>query len=119
MPLTGNPRIECRSGSANGDDTLVFTFSNPVTNVDGAGVTSGTGSVSSSQRGSDAHQYNVSLTGVANAQKITVTLTDVSDSAGNSSEAVSASMVVLIGDVNANGIISNSDVSATKAQVGM
>jgi len=119
LPLTGNPRIECRSGSANGDDTLVFTFVNPLTSVGRASATSGTGDVSGSAIGSDAHQYIVDLSGISNAQYISVSLTDLTDSAGNSSEAVSASMVVLIGDVNANGIISNSDVSATKAQVGM
>jgi hypothetical protein len=117
LPLTGSTGIECRSG-ANGDDTLVFTFANTLTNVGGASVTSGTGFVSSSNIDStDAHNYIVNLTGVANAQLITVSLTNVNDSAGNASSAVSVSMGVLLGDVNGNGIVSNTDVAAVKAEV--
>ena len=118
LPLTGPPGVECRTGGTNGDHTLVFTFAHTLTSVGGAGVTSGTGSVSSSAIGPDAHQYVVHLTGVANAQVITVVLNDATDSAGNSSSLLSASMSVLIGDTTANGSVSNTDVSAIKAQVG-
>jgi hypothetical protein len=41
----------------------------------------------------------------------------VSDNAGNFSPAVAGSMRVLIGDVNANGVVSNTDVASVKAQV--
>jgi sugar lactone lactonase YvrE len=117
LPLTGSTGIECRSG-ATGDHTLVFTFANALTNVGGASVTSGNGSVSSSNIDStDAHNYIVNLTGVANAQVITVSLTNVNDSAGNASSAVSVSMGVLLGDVNANGVVSNTDVAEVKGQV--
>jgi hypothetical protein len=117
LPLTGITGIECRSGGANGDYTLVFTFANPLTSVASASVSSGTGSVSSSAIGSDAHQYLVNLTGVINAEVITVSLTNVNDSAGNSSSLLSASMGVLVGDVNANKVVSNTDVPAVKSQV--
>jgi hypothetical protein len=110
---------ECRSGGANGDYTLVFTFADALTSVEGTSVTSGTGSVNSGNiDGTDAHNYVVSLTGVANAQTITISLTNVSDTAGDSSNVVSASMKVLVGDVSGNGIISNTDVASVKAQVG-
>jgi hypothetical protein len=117
LPLTGPQGIECRSGGANGDYTMVFTFANPLTSVSGASVSSGTGTVSSSAIGSDAHQYVVNLTGVSNAQVISVGLTNVTDSAGNSSSTVSASMGVLIGDASGNGTVSNTDVASVKAQV--
>jgi hypothetical protein len=42
----------------------------------------------------------------------------VIDSAGNHADTVSQSMGVLVGDVNANGVTSNTDVSVTKTQVG-
>ena len=116
LPLTGSPGIECRSGAANGVYTLVFTFANMLTNVGGASVTSGIGSVSSSARGSDAHQYVVDLTGVSNAQYITVSLTNVTDSAGNFSSAVAASMGVLVGDVNGSGVVTSGDTNLCKAQ---
>jgi hypothetical protein len=117
VDLTSGSGIECRSGGANGNFTLVFTFAAPLTSVAGAGVTSGTGSVLSSNIDStDAHNYIVNLTGVANAQTITVGLTNVSDSAGDFSSAVSAQMGVLLGDVNASRRVDAADVSSVRQQ---
>jgi hypothetical protein len=118
LPLAGNPGIECRSGGANGDYTLIFTFANPLTSVGEAHVTSGTGNVSNSAiDSSDPHQYVVNLTGLTNAQIITVSLTNVNDSAGNRSSLLSATMGALVGDVTANGTVSNTDVASVKGQV--
>jgi hypothetical protein len=58
----------------------------------------------------------VNLTGVTNAQVITVSLTNVTDSLGNFSGAVSASMGVLVGDVNASGVVTSGDTNLCKAQ---
>ena len=121
LPLTGNPGIECRSSSAlgSGNYKIIFTFSNPVTDVGGAGVTNGTGSVSSSAiNPNNATQYLVNLTGVANAQYVTVTLTNVSDSLGDFSSTISASMGVLIADVNGNATVNASDVAQAKSRIG-
>jgi uncharacterized delta-60 repeat protein len=113
LPLTGNVGIECRSGGATNDYQMIFNFMNPVT-VGSAAVTSGTGSVSSfSVSGS---QVTVNLTGVTNAQRITVTLFNVND--GMNSGDVPVSMGVLVGDVNGNAVVNASDVSLTKSQVG-
>ena len=117
LPLSGNPGIECRSGGASGDYTIIFNFANPLSSVGGASVTSGSGSVSSGAIGSDAHEYIVNLTGVTNAQTLTISLTNVTDSIGNGSPLVVASMNVLVGDVTANRSVSNSDVASIKAQV--
>jgi hypothetical protein len=109
--------IECRSGGANRDYTLVFTFANTLASVGGASVTSGTGSVASSNIDSnDAHNYIVNLTGVTNAQYIRVSLSNVTDSGGNFSSAISVSMGVLIGDVNASGVVTSGDTNLCKAQ---
>jgi hypothetical protein len=116
LPLTGNPGIECRTGGANGNHTLVFTFANPITAVAGASVTSGTGSVSSSSIGSNTHEYVVNLTGVANAQRLTVTLTGVSDTAGNATPSLAVTMGVLIGDVSGSGNVDAADVGLTQRQ---
>jgi hypothetical protein len=119
LPLSGNPGIECRSGGANGNYTLVFTFANTLTSVGGATVTRGTGSVSSNNiDNSDAHNYIVNLTGVTNAQYLTVGLANVHDSAGNGSNAVSASMGVLVGDTTGDGFVNSADISQTKSQSG-
>jgi hypothetical protein len=117
LPLTGSPGIECRSGGANGDYTLIFTFANPLTSVGSASVTSGTGLVTASNIDyGDLHNYIVNLTGVTNAQVLRVSLTNVSDSAGDFSSAVSATMGVLVGDVNASGIVTSGDTNLCKAQ---
>ncbi len=113
-----NPGIECRSGGTSGDYQMVFSFANPITSVGGASVTNGTGSVASRMIDTDAHNYIVNLTGVTNAQVININLTNVNDSAGNSSATVSAAMSVLIGDVNANGSVNASDIAQTKINSG-
>jgi len=117
LPLSGNPGIECRSGGANGDYTLVFTFVNPLSSVGGANVASGAGSVASGGIDrNDAHNYIVNLTGVTNAQVIRVSLTNVSDVVGNFGSTVSTSMGVLLGDVNASGDVDSADVFLVRQQ---
>src|SRR6202035_6030301 len=75
----------------------------------------GTGTVSSFS-GSGTSQITVNLSGVTDAQRITVTLHNVND--GTHTGDVPVSMGVLIGDVNGNGLVNSSDVSLTKAQSG-
>jgi hypothetical protein len=119
LPLTGNPGIECRSGGANGDYEIVFKFANTLANVGGARVSGGTGGMVSGKIDSnDAHNFIVNLSGVTNAQTITVTLSSVSSSAGGFSSSVSASMSVLIGDTNADRFVDSADIAQTKSQSG-
>jgi uncharacterized repeat protein (TIGR03803 family) len=119
LPLTGNGAVECRSGGMNGNHTLVFTFANALTNVDGANVTSGTGSISSSNIDlDDPHDYIVNLSGVENAQTISVSLTNVTDSIGEFSASVPVSLRVLVGDTNGDGFVNSADISQTKSQSG-
>jgi len=115
LPLTGSVGIECRRGSgANLDEhQIIVTFVNPVT-VGSASATSGIGSVGSfSVSGA---QVTVNLTGVANAQTLTVTLGNVNDGVGFGN--VPVSMGLLLGDTNGNGSVSASDIGQTKAQSG-
>ena len=96
---------------------MIFTFANPITSADGASITSGTGSVTTSNIDStDAHNYIVNLTGVTNAQVLKVGLTNVSDSAGDFSPAVSAQLGVLLGDVDGSARVDAADVSAVRQQ---
>jgi len=108
---------ECRSGGTNGDYTVVFNFTNPLNSVGGVSVT-GTASVKSNAVGADPHQYIVELTGVANAQTLTINLNDVADANGNFSATVSVPMRVLIGDMNSNGLVNSTDTSLVQAQSG-
>ena len=81
MPTAGTPGIECRDGGANGDYTLVFTFANPITRTGGAVVADGNATVSSTSI--SGNDVIVNLTNVSNAQRVTVNVLDVHDSAGN------------------------------------
>jgi hypothetical protein len=120
LPLTGSPGIECRSGGATGDHTIVFSFVNPLVSVGSASM-SGTGMIDMSNTGinpSNPHEYIVSLTGVANAQRITVTLAGVTDTAGGFTSSLPVTMGVLLGDTTGNGSVNSSDISQTQSQSG-
>jgi hypothetical protein len=115
LPLSGNPGIECRSGGANGNYQIVFTFRNNLSSVSSATIASA--AVDSSSIGPDQNQYTVNLAGVPNAHSATVMLNTVQDVAGNIGNA-SGTMAVLIGDTTGNGTVTSSDVSQVKLQSG-
>jgi hypothetical protein len=114
LPLTGNVGIECRSGGASNDYQVVLTFAAAVT-FNSASITSGTGSVSSSS-GSGTTTVTVNLTGVTNAQRITVTLVNLSNASGTGNLGIP--MGVLLGDTTGNGTVNATDVSQAKLQSG-
>jgi hypothetical protein len=118
LPLTGTRGVEPRSSASlgAGNYTLVFTFLNNLTSVASASVSSGTGSVNSTNL--TANHYAVNLTGVSNQQYITITLHTVQDSAGNNGDVVGPQMGVLIGDTTANGTVNSSDIAQTQSQSG-
>lgn len=116
LPLSGSPGIECRSGGANGDHTLVITFTNAVVSGDAA-VSSGTGNVAGPPTFS-GNAMTVDLTGVANAQVLTVTLSNVMDQFSQTLPDTNIPAAFLVGDTNANGVVNAADVSQTKSQLG-
>jgi hypothetical protein len=101
--------IECRN-PANGTYNIVFTFSNPIT---GCGVAN-VGTVSP---GPNANQCTVHASGLPNGQHSTISLTGVLDSHGNTG-TFSATMGLLIGDVNATGVVDSGDVFNVRQQTG-
>ena len=114
LPLTGNLGIECRSGGATNDYQVIFTFPSAVT-FTSAMVTSGVGSVSGSS-GSGTTIISINLTGVTNAQRLTVTLLGASN--GTNTGDLSVQMGMLLGDVNGGAAVNSTDVSQTKLQSG-
>jgi dockerin type I repeat protein len=114
LPFAGPVGIESRSGGGTNAYRIVFTFSVPVT-ATSAAVTSGTGIVGA-MSGNGTNTITVDLTGVTNAQYITVTLNCVDD--GLNDGKVSATMGVLVGDRTASGNVTSSDISAVKLQSG-
>jgi hypothetical protein len=121
LPLSGTPAIECRSGGATGDYTLVVTFlaNVSVSGTPQATVTSGSAAIGSggtSNNGAVPTSENVviiPLTNVANAQTLEVTLNNV-----NGSTNVTIPMRILVGDVNGNGAVTTSDIGLVKASAG-
>jgi uncharacterized protein (TIGR02597 family) len=111
LSLIGPRGVECRSGGANGNYSIVFSFVNDVTSCGSAGTVGGT-----VVAGPNTNQCTENLTGVSNAQYIDVALNNVVDSQNNNGN-VSVSMGVLLGDVDTNGIVSNTDVAEVKAQI--
>jgi hypothetical protein len=93
---------------------VVFAFPGSVTFTN-ATVAAGAGSVSSSS-GSGTSTVTVNLTGITNAQRITVTLSSVNN--GTSTGDVSVPMGVLVGDTNGDGTVNSADIGQTKSQSG-
>jgi hypothetical protein len=92
---------------------LVFTFASNVS-VQNATVTAGAGSATNVTV--LGNEVTVNLTGVTNAQTITVKLTRVSD--GTNTSDVEVSMGVLIGDTTENGTVNSSDIAQVQSQSG-
>jgi len=111
LPLTGPEGIECRSGGANGNHTIVVTFPGPITSVGSASC--GGQAATTSTNGS---VVTVNCTGVPNATNINITLTGVSD--GTNTGNVTIPMGVLAGDTTADGRVNSADVSQTQSQTG-
>ena len=113
LPSSGSPGIECRVAGTNNSYMIVFSFTNNVS-VQNAAVTGGSGSVTNFVVVGNI--VTVNLTGVANAQTITVTLSGVSD--GTNTSDVEAAMSVLVGDTNADKFVDAIDASQTKSKAG-
>ncbi|MDQ6655902.1 MAG: dockerin type I domain-containing protein [Verrucomicrobiota bacterium] len=116
LPLTGTPGVECRTGGATGDHTIVFTFNNPIVSGNAA-VTGGDGSVSGAPTISN-NTVTVNLTGVTNAQTTTVTLSNVTDSFNQVLGATSVSAGFLLGDTNGDRFVNGGDAIQTRNRSG-
>ena len=114
LPLTGAAGVECRSSG--GSHSLVFNFTTNVVSGS-ATVTSGTGSAGAPVFSGTT--MTVPLSGVRDVQTITVTLNNVTDVTSQVLPSTSVSAGILVGDVNGDETVNNTDVSLTKGQVGM
>jgi subtilisin family serine protease len=120
LSLSGfDPVVEPRVGQpTDGSHTIVFTFANPLATVSGAVIESGTGTVASSGIGTDARQYIVNLSGVANAQELRLKVSGITDTTANTTTALTVRIGFLIGDTTGNRAVNSSDVGQVKAQSG-
>jgi hypothetical protein len=116
LPLTGSAGIEPRNGSPAGAHTIVFTFTNSVVSGS-ASVTSGIGSVSGAPSFS-GNTMTVQLTGVANAQQLTVSLNGVTDALGQVLPSTGVNMKFLSGDANGDSSVNSGDATVTRSRSG-
>jgi Dockerin type I domain len=107
IDLVPGSGIEDRSGGSNGDFQIVVTFAAAVVGFNSA-VMYGTGSVSTAL--ASGNQVFINLTGVTNAQRISLTLFGVNE--GTKTADYSVQMGVLLGDVNASGHVDAGDIGA-------
>jgi hypothetical protein len=127
LPLTGTAGVECRSGGATNDYTMIVSFAGNVT-VTGnpqAQVTSGTGVIGNggvSNGGTvtvSGNTVTIPLTSVTDQQTINVTLNGVNNA---SSDLPTVNVVIpmsrLLGDTSGNRTVNASDVSQTKGRIG-
>jgi len=127
LPLTGTTGVECRSGGATNDFTMVVTFGGNVT-VTGspqAQVTSGMGCIGSggacNANGTvtvAGNTVTIPLTNVTDQQTINVTLNGVNSASNEPAVNVVIPMSRLLGDTNGNRAVNASDVSQTKGRIG-
>jgi hypothetical protein len=106
-----NPTTEPRSGGAGGNHTIAFAFNQAVTGGTAA-VTEGTATAGAPVF--IGNEMIVPLTGVANAQYVTVTVSNVA-SAGSSDGGGSVRIGFLLGDVNGNRVVTLSDMLPVNA----
>jgi hypothetical protein len=112
--VTTNPSTEPRMGGAGNSHTLVITFNHPpvsgaVAITEGAAVAGGP-----TFSGND---MIVPLTGVTNAQYVTVTVSSVSSSDGFSGGTGSVRLGLLRGDVNGSRTVTIADLGIVNAQL--
>jgi hypothetical protein len=109
LPLNGSG-VECRASG--GTHQVIFTFASPVS-VSSASI-EGSGAVNSFT--AEGANVLVNLSGVADAQMITIRLNGVSN--GSASANVSLRMGTLLGDRNGDRTVNVSDALQTRNQSG-
>jgi hypothetical protein len=109
MPLTGTSGVEDRDGS--GSYLAVFTFDDAVTSGDAVIVS---GSATAGTPTFSGSEMQVPLTGVADQQTVTIEVSNVNDDGGSDDVAFG----FLIGDVNGDRRVNNTDGNQVKADNG-
>jgi hypothetical protein len=102
LPLTGPAGIECRSGGATGDHTIVVRFG-AAANV--TSITTSCGVIDSTSAA--GNELSIHLTGVPNPTTCSVAV-----------NSLTIPISFLLGDTNADGAVNSGDISQTKSQSG-
>ncbi len=110
MPLTGTAGVEDRTGEQLQHRADLWPSRN-LWHCDGNRPGTGTAGAPSFS----GNTITVPLTGVTNAQVVTLTVSNVNGQGGSAN----VNLGFLIGDTNGDGLVNNSDISQTKGQSGV
>ena len=116
LPLSGSVGVESRNGGASGNHTLLVAFNHAIA-TGSAAVTGGSGAVAGAPV-VFGNSISVDLTGVANAQQVTLSLNDVTDALGQPLPATSFGVAFLIGDTNGDTFVNSGDAIQTRSRSG-
>jgi outer membrane protein assembly factor BamB len=127
LPLTGSSGVECRSGGATHDYTLVVTFAGDVTAtgdpqsqvIAGMGCV-GSGGTCDSYGGAtiSGNVVTIPLTNIADDQMINVQINGLNGTSNGPGVTANIPMGILVGAVNGNRAVNNADVILAKSQAG-
>ncbi len=115
LPLSlqvGSPQTEPRSAGAGGAHTIVVTFDKPIS---GATATVTEGAAAAGSPSFNGNEVTVGLTGVGNAQYVTISLTDVTSTDGGTGGGAAVRVGFLAGDANQNRAVTLSDLLGVNA----
>jgi hypothetical protein len=108
LPLTGNPGVECRR--VNEDLQIVFTFNGPIFSAIPS-LPADEGAVSTVSY--SGNTMTVNLTGVSDAQLVTLALANINASTASTD----ITFGVLLGDINGDGAVNAQDVTIDRNAV--
>jgi N-acetylneuraminic acid mutarotase len=116
LPLTGAAGVESRrgTGATTSDHTIVISFEHAVS-ITGLTLNSSAGSPLASAM-LNGSTLTISLSSVADAQRIVVNLLSVSD--GTNSGDIALPIDFLIGDVNGDRVVNSGDALQTRSRSG-
>ncbi len=113
IAITGPVSVEPRAIGAG--HRIVFQFNAPITNAGTAtAVNAASAAVGTATPNFSSNEVTVTLTGIADNQRVKVSLSNVNNAGFNTE----ASLGFLVGDVNGSRRINASDISAVKARDG-
>jgi hypothetical protein len=117
FPLLQNEAVpvEPRRGGTPGDHTIVMVFPSPVS-FTGVSASGGTATTTPAPNSAPVSEVTVNLTGVPNAQVLTVNLQGVT--AGGAPANIPVKMNVLLGDVNVDGKVNSGDAQHVRNRSG-
>lgn len=115
VALTGGPTVESRNEG--GNHHLVFLFNNPVT-VNGEALINAPNGGNVSSVSYSGQMVIVELTGVANAQLATITLSGFIDDFGQTMPDTDVPVGFLIGDSTGEGLVNTGDAIQVRGRAG-